>query len=110
MNAAVQCHPIQCLPFLCNTYHRQPSVRFMERLVYRRNMDEQYGGYNLFQYAEFKANDSIKVHVFFTVPCEMNITGLPYGNPSRKMGIFLRCFIYLIFFPCHEKSRLSLSC
>ena len=21
----------------------------------------------------------------------------PYGNPSRKMGIFLRCFIFLIF-------------
>ena len=24
---------LQCLLFLCNTYHRQPSVRFMERLV-----------------------------------------------------------------------------
>ena len=33
-NAAVQYHPIQCLPFLCNTYHRKLSVRFMERLVF----------------------------------------------------------------------------
>ena len=30
-------------------------------VIYRRNTDEQYGGYNLFQYAEFKANDSMKV-------------------------------------------------
>ena len=30
-------------------------------LVYRRNTYEQYGGYNLFQNAEFKANLSIKV-------------------------------------------------
>ena len=30
-------------------------------VIYSRNTDEQYGGYNLFQYAEFKANDSIKV-------------------------------------------------
>ena len=28
-------HPIQCLPFLCNTYDRQPSVRFKERLVFK---------------------------------------------------------------------------
>ena len=32
-NAADQYHPIQYLLFLCNTYHRQPNVRFMERLV-----------------------------------------------------------------------------
>ena len=31
--AAVQYHPVQCLLLLCNTYQRQPSVRFMERLV-----------------------------------------------------------------------------
>ena len=30
-------------------------------LVYRRNTYEQYGGYNLFQNAKFKANFSIKV-------------------------------------------------
>ena len=30
-------------------------------LVYRRNTYEQYGGYNLFQNAEFKANFSITV-------------------------------------------------
>ena len=30
-------------------------------LLYRRNKYEQYGGYNLFQNAEFKANLSIKV-------------------------------------------------
>ena len=29
--------------------------------IYRRNTKEQYGGYNLFQNAEFKANVSIKV-------------------------------------------------
>ena len=34
-NAAVQYYPIKCLLFLCNTYNnRQPSVRFLERLVY----------------------------------------------------------------------------
>ena len=27
-NPAVQYHPIQCLLFLCNAYHRKPSVRF----------------------------------------------------------------------------------
>ena len=30
-------------------------------VIYRRNTYEQYGGYNLFQNAEFKANVSIKV-------------------------------------------------
>ena len=30
-------------------------------VIYRRNTYEQYGGYNLFQNAEFKANFSIKV-------------------------------------------------
>ena len=30
-------------------------------LLYRRNKYEQYGGYNLFQNAEFKAKVSIKV-------------------------------------------------
>ena len=26
-NATIQYHPTQCLLFLCNTYHRQPSLR-----------------------------------------------------------------------------------
>ena len=30
-------------------------------VIYRRNTYEQYGGYNLFQNAEFKANFSIKI-------------------------------------------------
>ena len=46
-----------CFHRPCNPSHGND----FRRLVCRRNTYEQYGGYNLFQNAEFKANVSIKV-------------------------------------------------
>ena len=40
-------------------------------VIYRRNTYEQYGGYNLFQNAEFKADFNKRLKKMLTEPCVM---------------------------------------
>ena len=86
-NPAVQYHPIQCILFLCNTYRRQPSIRFYRASCFIYFPCRKLGLADFFLYYMFHISTLQTVtfteHSNYVFGLPVNEYDLSYGNDDR---------------------------